>query len=99
MQSRRIPLVTAALALLALSQIEPGETAVIERLALPASEEQLLMRFGFFVGAEVKCSRRAPLGDPIVYSVDGSEIALRAETACRIYVSYADPARTSECQQ
>jgi Fe2+ transport system protein FeoA len=82
-----------------LSNLKPGETAVIERVSLPASEEQLLMRFGFFLGAEVKCSRRAPLGDPIVYSVDSSEIALRAETASRIYVSCVDPARTNERQQ
>jgi ferrous iron transport protein A len=77
----------------ALTDIKPGETSVIERVALPASEEQLLGRFGFFVGAEVKCSRRAPMGDPIVYLVDGSEVALRAETACRIYVSRVETYR------
>lgn len=67
-----------------LSEIGPGESVVIEEVALPESERQLLMRFGFYDGAEVRCSRRAPLGDPIVYSLDGSEIALRAETACQI---------------
>jgi ferrous iron transport protein A len=67
-----------------LSELKPGETAVIEDVALPESERKLLMRFGFYDGAEVRCSRRAPLGDPIVYSLDGSEIALRAETACQI---------------
>lgn len=70
-----------------LSDLELGESAVIEELALSVSERQFLTRFGFFVGAEVRCSRRAPLGDPIVYSLDGSEIALRAETARRILVS------------
>ena len=67
-----------------LSDLKPGEIAVIEEVALPESERQLLMRFGFHDGTEVRCSRRAPLGDPIVYSLDGSEIALRAETACQI---------------
>ncbi len=70
-----------------LSDLEPGETAVIEDVAMPEAERQLLMRFGFFDGAEVRCLRRAPLGDPIVYSLDGSEIALRAETACQIFAS------------
>jgi ferrous iron transport protein A len=70
-----------------ISELKPGETAVIEEVALPEAERQLLMRFGFFDGAEVRCSRRAPLGDPTVYSVDGSEVALRAETACRIFAS------------
>jgi len=67
-----------------LSDLKPGETAVIEEVALPESERQLLMRFGFYDGVEIRCSHRAPLGDPIVYSLDGSEIALRAETACQI---------------
>jgi len=70
-----------------LSDLALGETAVIEDVALPEAERQLLMRFGFFDGAEVRCSRRAPLGDPIVYSLDGSEVALRTETACRIFAS------------
>lgn len=73
-----------------LSDLEPGETAVIEDVALPEPERQLLMRFGFFDGAEVRCSCRAPLRDPIVYSVDGSEVALRAETACQIFASPVD---------
>ena len=79
-----------------LSEIEPGETVLIEQMDLPASEEQLLMRFGFFVGAEVKCLRHAPLGDPTVYAVDGSEIALRAETACKIFVLRIEARVTSE---
>jgi len=70
-----------------LSDLKPGEIAIIEKVALPESECQLLMRVGFCDGAEVRCSRRAPLGDPIVYSLDGSEIALRTETACRIFAS------------
>jgi Fe2+ transport system protein FeoA len=73
-----------------LSDLGPGEAAVIEDIALPEAEQQLLIRFGFFDGAEVRCSRRAPLGDPIVYSLDGSEIALRSETACRIFAWRGD---------
>jgi Fe2+ transport system protein FeoA len=79
-----------------LSDLEPGETAVIEDVTLPEAEQQLLIRFGFFDGAEVRCSRRAPLGDPIVYSLDGSEIALRAETACQIFASPVDEEATGE---
>ena len=79
-----------------LSDLQPGETAVIENVALPEAEQQLLVRFGFFDGAEVRCSRRAPLGDPIVYSLDGSEIALRTETACRIFASPVDEEAMSE---
>jgi ferrous iron transport protein A len=72
---------------LALSDLEPGAVVEIEKMELPEFEREFLLRFGFLVGAEVKCLRRAPLGDPIVYSLEGSEIALRAETACQIFVS------------
>ena len=68
-----------------LSDLQPGDMAVIEDVALSEAEQQLLMRFGFFDGAKVRCSRRAPLGDPVVYSLDGSEVALRTETAFRIF--------------
>jgi len=79
-----------------LSDLKAGDMAVIEDVALPEAEQQLLMRFGFFDGAEVRCSRRAPLGDPVVYSLDGSEIALRTETACRIFAS---PVDKNTCEQ
>ena len=73
-----------------LSDLKAGETAIIEEVALPESERQLLVRFGFFDGAEVRCSRRTPMGDPVVYSLDGSEVALCTETACRIFASQVD---------
>jgi len=79
-----------------LSELEPGEAAVIEDVALPETERQLLIRFGFFDGAEVRCSRRAPLGDPIVYSLDATQVALRTETACRIFAS---PVDRKTCEQ
>jgi len=79
-----------------LSEFEPGQTAIVEEVALPEAEQKLLMRFGFFEGAEVRCLRRAPLGDPVVYSVDGSEVALRTETACRIFAS---PVDRKACEQ
>jgi len=71
---------------LALLDLEPGETAVIDHLALSPNDQHFLMRLGFFPGAHIHFCRRAPLGDPYVYSVDGTHIALRAETARRIIV-------------
>ncbi len=70
----------------ALTDLEVGEAATIEHISLPAAEQQFLMRVGFVPGVQVGFSRRAPLGDPSIYSVDGTEIALRAETACHIMV-------------
>lgn len=79
-----------------LSELEIGETAVIEEVALSESEQQFLMRFGFFAGAKVGCLRPARLGDAIVYSVDGPEIALRAETARQMLASRVDAKTVSE---
>jgi Fe2+ transport system protein FeoA len=71
---------------IALTDLELGEAGIIDHISLPSSEQQFLMRIGFVPGAEVKFSRHAPLGDPSVYAVDGTEIALRAETARYIKV-------------
>ena len=54
---------------------------------------------GFVPDALVTALRRAPAGDPTVYSIDGMEIALRHETAGAIRVRPADhegDSKTSE---
>jgi Fe2+ transport system protein FeoA len=71
---------------IALTDLESGEEGAIHHIDLPPADQQFLMRIGVVPGAEVRFSRRAPLGDPSVYSVDGTEIALRAETASYIFV-------------
>ena len=70
----------------ALTDLEVGEAGMIDHILLPPGDQQFLMRVGFVPGVQVRFSRRAPLGDPSVYSVDGTEIALRAETARYIMV-------------
>jgi Fe2+ transport system protein FeoA len=70
-----------------LSQLNVGETGVLEALDLPESVQNHLMHMGFFPGALVTALRRAPAGDPTVYSVDRMEIALRHETADNIRVT------------
>ncbi len=70
----------------ALTDLEIGEGGAITLIALPTTHQQFLTRIGLVPGAEITFSRRAPLGDPSVYSVDGTEVALRAETASYIFV-------------
>lgn len=70
----------------ALTDLEVGEAGTIDHLSLPSADQQFLMRIGFVPGAEVIFSRRVPMGDPSVYSIDGTEIALRAETGSCIFV-------------
>jgi len=70
----------------ALADLTPGETGTIDRISLPPDDQHFLMRIGLVPGVRIGFSRRAPLGDPTVYSVDGTEIALRSETARSIMV-------------
>lgn len=64
-----------------LSELSVGESAVLVSLDLPETVQNHLMHMGFVPDAEVTAVRRAPAGDPTVYSIDGLEIALRHETA------------------
>lgn len=70
----------------ALSELKVGTTAVVESLDLPNEVGHQLMHMGFAPEARVVVIRRAPAGDPTVYSIDGFEIALRKETARYIRV-------------
>lgn len=69
-----------------LSELPIGTTAVVESLDLPGEIQHHLMHMGFVPEARITVVRRAPAGDPTVYSVDGLEVALRRDTARAIRV-------------
>lgn len=69
-----------------LADLAPGQTALISELALPPAVAEPLMDLGLVAGSQVLAVRRAPGGDPIIYRVDGAEIALRRETTCHISI-------------
>jgi Fe2+ transport system protein FeoA len=75
-----------------LSELNVGESGVLVSLDLPESVQNHLMHMGFVPDALVKALRRAPAGDPTVYSVDGMEIAIRRETAGAIRMRPAENA-------
>jgi Fe2+ transport system protein FeoA len=81
--------------LTALSELKVGESGVVGDLDLPESVQNLLMHMGLVPDARITVIRRAPAGDPIVYGVDGMEIALRRETAEAIHMR-ASEAETRE---
>ncbi len=64
-----------------LAALSQGETAILDRLELPEVFAHRLMQLGFIPGVLVEVAHQAPGGDPRVYRVDGSEVALRQETA------------------
>lgn len=69
-----------------LLDLHRGEEAVLDRIDLPEDVKQRLMELGFLPGTRVAASFRAPGGGPRVYRVDGTEVALRSETAVRLHL-------------
>lgn len=67
-----------------LAQLGRGESGVLDRLDLPEDIARRLMELGFLPGQVIVPARSAPGGGPRVYRVDGSEVALRRETASRL---------------
>jgi ferrous iron transport protein A len=67
-----------------LTELRSGESAVLERIDLPQDDAQRLMEMGFLPGHAITPGQAAPGGDPRVFRVDGSEVALRRETALRL---------------
>jgi ferrous iron transport protein A len=67
-----------------LAQLAEGEAGVLDRLELPDDIARRLMELGFLPGHIIVPARSAPGGEPRVYRVDGSEVALRRETASRL---------------
>ncbi len=67
-----------------LADLRAGEEGVLEALELPAADARRLMELGFLPGTAVGAGRAAPGGDPRVFRVDGSEVALRRATARQI---------------
>ena len=69
-----------------LVDLHRGDAAILDGIDLPGDEARRLMELGFLPGTRITAGRSAPGGDPQVFQVDGSEIALRRETARRLKV-------------
>ena len=74
-----------------LADLRRGQEAVLERIDLPTDLAARLMELGFVPGMRVSAGHSAPGGDPRVFRLDGTEIALRRETARHLWVCSAGP--------
>ncbi len=84
---------------MALHELADGQWAVIKSLDLPVEIQNQLMHMGFMPDAPVTAIRRAPAGDPTVYGIDGSEVALRRETARWIVVRPRVPSASEKLEE
>jgi ferrous iron transport protein A len=76
-------------ALASLGDLRRGDEGVLSEIDLPADDARRLMELGFLPGAHIVAGHSAPGGDPRVFQVDGSEIAMRKETARRLKIRHA----------
>src|SRR5439155_25360201 len=76
-----------------LVDLRKGDAAVVHAIDLPDDDARRLMELGFLPGTRVVAGCSAPGGDPRVFQVDGSEIALRRETARNLKVRL-EPGKT-----
>jgi ferrous iron transport protein A len=67
-----------------LFELGEGESGVLASLDVPADLAQRLMELGFVPGHVVTRGKSAPGGDPRVFRVDGTEVALRRDMARRL---------------
>ena len=72
-----------------LDDLAVGETGVLSGIDLPEGDANRLMELGFLPGARITAARSAPGGDPRVFRVDGTEFALRRDTARKLRVEVA----------
>jgi len=78
-----------------LVDLRKGDAAILDRIDLPSEDARRLMELGFLPGIRITAGQSAPGGDPRVFQVDGSEIALRRDTARRLQVRLQRRSKTS----
>ena len=69
-----------------LADLREGERAILSELDLPQNTAEHLMCLGFIPGVEITVGKSGPGGDPRVYNVDGSNVALRREVSENVAV-------------
>lgn len=67
-----------------LGELRRGEEGVLDHIDLPAEHAQRLMELGFLPGVRISAARSSPFGHTRVFRVDGTEVALRRETAAQM---------------
>ena len=69
-----------------LADLKEGEHAILTELDLPHHTAEHLMCLGFIPGVEITVGKSGPGGDPRVYNVDGSNVAMRRDVSANVAV-------------
>jgi DtxR family Mn-dependent transcriptional regulator len=69
-----------------LSELKPGESGLIEKVAGSGAIKRRIIDMGFTKGSLIEVIRVAPMGDPIDVKIKGYHLSLRKEEAASITV-------------
>ena len=69
-----------------LSELEPGEKAIIVKVQGSGALRRRLLDMGLIRGTEIKMVRKSPLGDPLEFLVKGYNLSLRKRECENVYV-------------
>ena len=69
-----------------LSELQPGDQAVIRQLPEAQVLANRLREMGMLPGTEITFVRRAPLGDPLEIRLRGYSLSLRRDDASAVVV-------------
>ncbi len=69
-----------------LSELNPGDTAIIEEVGGTGAIRRRIIDMGITPGIEVKLIKTAPLGDPMQIKVRGYELSIRKTEAENIEI-------------
>lgn len=69
-----------------LAELPAGATGVVEGVDAGSRIGRRLQDLGFVRGTEVRVIRRAPLGDPVLYELRGTQLCLRRSEARLVQV-------------
>lgn len=62
-----------------LSELQPGEEAVVAQVLATGKIRHRLLEMGFIRGARLKVEKLAPMGDPMELVIKGYHLSLRRE--------------------
>jgi len=77
-----------------LLSLRKGDHAILASIQLPMEDARRLMELGFVPGMRITAGQSAPGGDPRVFQVDGSELAVRRATASKVTIRSESHQRT-----
>lgn len=72
-----------------LFNLKPGNKGYISEIACADKLSKRLLALGFVEGTEVLVKKVAPLGDPIIINLRGTDLAIRKKDAKLIHIKEA----------